>query len=168
MTKKRKYTLREEISFIPVAFSFLCFIVCDSWRKFVSKTTVAATWRRVVPWVAVFALVLLLATIAAQVPGIVRQERRRAAYAKMRERIAACDHDDARCTEVSVFFKARCEYEQDGYACWTLGLLYLSGRGVAPNVGFAEDLFRRACDLGETVGCRLYEGSLGVDELLRH
>ena len=51
-------------------------------------------------------------------------------------------------------------YDKDvGEACSGLGILYAEGQGVKMDIKKARELFKKACDNGEKLGCYNYKES---------
>lgn len=97
---------------------------------------------------------LLLAVGCTTSIALWRFEGSRRPSAAIQERVRACDRDAARCGEIISFYEEQCR-ARSGVACWNLGLLYQRGRGIPTDEPRALTYFKRACDLGEDLGCKL-------------
>lgn len=47
-------------------------------------------------------------------------------------------------------------YYNDSLSCYKLANIYIFGRGVVRNIGFAKDLLKRSCELGQKKACTMY------------
>ena len=89
------------------------------------------------------------------IPSAIDRTMRNRAYDTMSWTIRECERDVNRCGEAIHFYHTRCLDKQDGEACFSLGLYYVSGHGLERDVTKAKTLFDRSCRLGEKIGCKL-------------
>jgi TPR repeat protein len=85
---------------------------------------------------------------------------------------AACDHlsvfalEQGDTARALTFAQQACDLE-DAHGCANLGGFYMSGTGVVRDPGKASELFERACDDGDHLGCRFLAQTLHVREPAR-
>jgi len=66
--------------------------------------------------------------------------------------------------KAKIYFEKSCELNNsDG--CIAFGLLYEYGNGVDKNLTIAQNIYKKACDLGENLGCDSYKNLKYIKDL---